>query len=109
MDRATFCSRFGGVYEHTPWICESAWDAGLVNDVVQANVSSALPPILEKYFEEHASTAQKLSLLTSYPDLAGKLSVAKELSVESAQEHEVAGLDQCSPGELADFQKLNTE
>ncbi|CAE7363148.1 unnamed protein product [Symbiodinium natans] len=105
MNRDAFLSRSGGVYEKTPWICEGAWDAGFIRESL--DLHGGLPSLLESFFEQHASAAQRLELLRSHPDLAGKLAAAKQLTVESTQEQKGAGLDQCSPEELAEFQALN--
>ena len=29
LDRAAFVERFGGVFEHSPWVAETAYEAGL--------------------------------------------------------------------------------
>ena len=29
MGKEAFVARFGGVFEHSPWIAEGAWDVGL--------------------------------------------------------------------------------
>lgn len=29
LDRDAFVSRFGDIYEHSPWVAELTWDAGL--------------------------------------------------------------------------------
>jgi 2-oxo-4-hydroxy-4-carboxy-5-ureidoimidazoline decarboxylase len=48
----------------------------------------------------------KLSLLRAHPDLAGKLALA-DLTASSQSEQKGAGLDQCTPDELARFTELN--
>ena len=32
LDRAPFVATYGHVFEHSPWIAEAAWDAGLPAD-----------------------------------------------------------------------------
>ena len=27
-DKDAFISRFGGIYEHSPWVAETVWDSG---------------------------------------------------------------------------------
>lgn len=65
--------------------------------------------IFHHLFQQNATSEQKLALLTSHPDLAGKMAVANQLSTESTSEHKGAGLDQCTPEEMAEFQKWNAE
>ncbi|ORE93484.1 hypothetical protein ATO13_12441 [Stappia sp. 22II-S9-Z10] len=96
--REAFVTRYGGVYEHSPWVAERAWDGGIAEagDVV---------PVLARVVERAGHEAQ-LALLRAHPDLAGKLGVG-ELTPESAQEQAGAGLDQCSAEEFAEFTALN--
>jgi len=101
LDRAGFLARYGGVYEHSPWIAAAVWDAGEAGDEAEAlaNVMAARV--------EAADEASKLALLRAHPDLAGRLAVRGELTAESTSEQAGAGLDRCSPGEFAEFQRLN--
>lgn len=103
MTRDAFVARFGGVYEHSPWVAERAWDAGLGEETATAGgLSGAL------HAQVLAGTdAERLALLRAHPDLAGKLALAGGLTAESSAEQAGAGLDQCTPEELAEFQSLN--
>ena len=47
-------------------------------------------------------------MIRAHPDLAGRASIAGELTAESTEEQASAGLDRCSPEEYARFQSLNT-
>lgn len=55
-----------------------------------------------------AVDGDKLTLLRAHPDLAGKLALA-ELTHSSQNEQTGAGLDQCTPDELARFTQLNDD
>ena len=96
LSRAAFVDRFGGVYEHSPWVAENAFDAGLGADAATpAGLSAAL----------HAQVMaggrdRQLALLRAHPDLAGKLALAGGLTADSTAEQAGAGLDQCTPEEL---------
>ena len=100
-DRATasrdFVARFGGVYEHSPWIAEDAARNG-----PPADPAAAMRAIVDA-----APRAAQLVLLRAHPDLAGRLAVAGELTADSSAEQAGAGLDRCTPGEFAEFQELN--
>ena len=97
-DRDAFVARYGGVYEHSPWVAERAWDGGApeAGDVV---------PALRRVVERAGHAAQ-LALLRAHPDLAGRLGVGA-LTADSAAEQAGAGLDQCSEAEFAEFTALN--
>ena len=101
LDRAGYLSRYGGVYEHSPWIAEAVWDAGAVPDTVAA-LADAMAECVEA-----AETKAQLALLRAHPDLAGKLAVRGELTSDSTSEQAGAGLDCCSPKEFEEFQRLN--
>lgn len=105
MDRARFVARFGGVFEHSPWIAERAHDLelGPAHDRA-AGVHSALCRVFRT-----ASRAERLDVLRAHPDLAGKLAAAGRLTAESTAEQAGAGLDRLSDTERADLQRLNAD
>lgn len=105
LTRQAFLARFAGVYERSPWIAEAAWDAGLPPD-------ADTPEGLSRAFDaqvQAAGRAPQLALLRAHPDLAGRLALAGGLTAESTSEQAGAGLDQCTPQELAEFQALNAD
>jgi len=101
MDRQGFLARYGGVYEHSPWIAAAVWDAGRASDEV-ASLAAAMAEVADA-----APVTARLALLRAHPDLAGRLAVAGSLTAASAAEQAGAGLDRCSPAEFAEFQRLN--
>ncbi len=103
MDKASFVSRFGGIFEHSPWIAERAWglELGPAHDTA-AGLHSALARIFRS-----ASRAERLDVLTAHPDLAGKLAAAKRLTAESTAEQAGAGLDALTDAERTAFTELN--
>ena len=101
LSREAFVARFGGVYEHSPWVAEQVWDSGRVTDD-SAALAEAMAEVVEA-----AGTKAQLALLRAHPDLAGKLAVGGALTAESTAEQASAGLDRCKPGEFAEFQRLN--
>jgi 2-oxo-4-hydroxy-4-carboxy-5-ureidoimidazoline decarboxylase len=103
MSREAFIERFGGVFEHSPWIPAAVWDAGLTPKQDSApGLHAAMVRVLRQ-----ASDERKLELIRAHPDLAGRLAVQGELTVASSQEQASAGLDRCTPEEFARFQALN--
>ncbi len=105
LDRAVFIERFGGVYEHSAWIAEAVRDTGLSDghDAIET-MAAAMTDTLDAADDE-----AKLTPLRAHPGLAGKAAVRGELSGASTSEQAGAGLDQCSPAELARFQELNAK
>jgi OHCU decarboxylase len=103
IDRADFLDRFGGVFEHSPFVAERALDAGAVAlPLTAAGVHEALTGSFRK-----ASAAEQLGVLRAHPDLAGKLAIAGGLTEDSRKEQAGAGLDRLSPAEHARFTELN--
>jgi chitin deacetylase len=100
-----FVARFGGIFEHSPWIAERAHalELGPAHDS-----AAGLHNALARMFRS-ASPAERLGVLRAHPDLAGKLAAAKRLTAESTQEQASAGLDALTDAERADFQRLNTD
>ena len=101
MDVQEFISKYGGVYEHSPWVAESvAADAADVDDI------DGLAALMVDCVD-NAAPEKQLALIRAHPDLAGKAQVAGELTPDSTDEQASAGLDQCSKVEYERFQALN--
>jgi OHCU decarboxylase len=103
LTRTLFVERFGGVYEHSPWIAEAAYDATLS---AEADSAGGLAEAMARAAAK-GSDKQKRALTGAHPDLAGKLALAKALTVESTREQNSAGLDRLTPDELNRFGDLN--
>ncbi len=103
LNKVEFVRTFGGVYEHSPWIAEQAFDDELVES---ADTPEGLSAIMQKHVEAAGRLAQ-MDLLCAHPDLAGKLATTGALTHESTSEQAGAGLDACTPEEFERFQTLN--
>ncbi|HKP24015.1 MAG TPA: 2-oxo-4-hydroxy-4-carboxy-5-ureidoimidazoline decarboxylase [Dongiaceae bacterium] len=103
LDHTQFVALYGRVYEHSPWIVESAWSATLKpqHDTVEG-LHETLAAIVDA-----APHERQLALLNAHPDLAGRLAVRGELTAESTSEQASAGLDKCAPEEFRRFTELN--
>ena len=102
--RDEFVARFGGVFEHSPWIAERAFD----NDrIAEPLAAEAVHQALCNEFRA-ASPDERMGVLRAHPDLAGKLAIAGGLTEESKSEQSGAGLDRLSADEHARFTELNT-
>jgi OHCU decarboxylase len=104
MMRPEFVERFGGVYEHSPWVAEAVCDARLrpAHDGVKALHVAMIEAV------ETAPRERRLELLCAHPDLAGRLAIRGELTPASTAEQASARLDACTPAEFDRFQELNT-
>ena len=104
MERIEFVERFGGIFEHSPWIAERAFDLelGPAHDCA-AGIHNALCRMFRS-----ASRGERLGVLKAHPDLAGKLAEAGRLTAESTSEQASAGLDLLTDEERATFSALNT-
>lgn len=103
MTRSDFVARFGGVFEHSPWVAEGAWDQGLKPDTDgAAGLHRRMCAVLRS-----APADRQRAVLLAHPDLAGRLALAGELTNASTGEQASAGLDKCSAEELARFEALN--
>ena len=103
MERSAFLDAFGGVFEHSAWIAERAFDGelGPVHDS-----AAGLHSALARQFRL-ASESERLGVLRAHPDLAGKLAAAKRLTAESSAEQASAGLDALTDEERGRFTELN--
>lgn len=99
-----FLDRFGAIYEHSPWVAQSAFQNGIdLEDDTALGLSDTFSLIVER-----APYDFKLKLLRAHPELAGKLALENKLTSESKSEQSSAGLDQCSPSEYKRFHDLNS-
>ncbi len=103
LSREAFVAKFGGVFEHSAWIAEGAWDAGLGG---VPNSIDGLIGAMEGVMRA-AGADRQLALVRAHPDLAGKLAVSGDLTRESTAEQASAGLDHCTAAEFAQFQTYN--
>ncbi len=103
LSRADFAERFGHIFEHSPWIPEAAYDAGLPADADTAQgLHRALCAVLQA-----APGNRKRDLINAHPDLAGRLARGGELTADSTKEQASAGLDQLTDAEYELFTALN--
>ena len=100
MDRGLFVSRFGGVFERSPWVAEGAWERRPFEDLDGLHGAFV-------WTVSDAPEERRVALIRAHPDLAGKAALAGELTEESANEQASAGLDRLSPAEYERFHRLN--
>lgn len=91
-----------GLYEHSPWIAESALAQRPFTSLAQ--LKHAMTQVLSA-----AGRDAQLDLIRAHPELAGKAMVSKSLTAESTKEQNKAGLADCTPAEFAKIQQLNAD
>jgi 2-oxo-4-hydroxy-4-carboxy-5-ureidoimidazoline decarboxylase len=101
MSRTAFVDTLGGVFEHSPWVAERAWEArpfaGL--DALHHAMVDAV---------RRATPASLIALLRAHPDLAGQAARIGAMASSSHAEQSSAGLDRLTGAEYERFQELNT-
>jgi 2-oxo-4-hydroxy-4-carboxy-5-ureidoimidazoline decarboxylase len=103
LDRDAFVERFGGIFEHSPWIAETAWESrpwpGL------PALHAAMCAVVRA-----APRQAHLALIRAHPDLVGRAALSGTLTRASTAEQRAAGLDRgaLTPAEIARFVEANT-
>ena len=95
-----FVARFGGLFEHSPWVAEWVLVKRPFYSV------DAMLTFMEKAVVR-GGWRRQLQLLRSHPRLADKVAIADGLTKASASEQASAGLDQLTPEEYTRFNELN--
>ncbi len=105
MAQTDFVAAFGGIFEHSQWVAEGAFDLelGPAHDSA-VGLHNALCRVFRT-----ATQDARLGVLTAHPDLAGKLAAAGRLTSESTSEQASAGFDMLTDDERETFTRLNTE
>ena len=101
MTTHDFISRYGGIYDQSPWVAEqvAAIAAGIDDPDRLAELMADCV--------DNAAREQQLALIRAHPDLADRAQLAGELTAASTAEQASAGLDQCSKVEYERFKALN--
>jgi len=95
-----FVARFGGVFEHSPWVAERAWNQrpfSSVESIFQAMVAAV----------RHATPAEHLALICAHPELAGREAGAGALTADSTGEQGRLGFLDLQKGEWLRTGELN--
>ena len=100
LEQNDFVRLIGPVFEHSPWIAETAWSQRPF-----ASLEKLHAALCESVRD--AGEAKQLALILAHPDLVGKLARAGCLTKESTREQASAGLDRLTADELQRFSELN--
>src|SRR3954470_16780053 len=101
-DRASFVRHLGHLFELSPWVAAETWPRRPFRDA--ADLHAKLCATMRG-----ATYERQLALIEAHPDLAGRLAQQQKLTTESTREQASAGLSTLTPGELAEFQRLNRQ
>jgi len=103
LSRDDFIARFGGIFEHSAWVAEGAYDHGLGPESdTPEGLHTDMAAIMRA-----AAKERQLALINAHPDLAGKLHAAGRLTQDSTKEQSSAGLDMLTDAERRRFTELN--
>jgi 2-oxo-4-hydroxy-4-carboxy-5-ureidoimidazoline decarboxylase len=102
MTEAAFLRRYGGVYEHSPWIARAVFARGGGAAGSWEELDAQFRAVIGEAGEQ-----QQRNLLNAHPELACAPAEQAQLTKASRREQSGAGLDQCSPAEFEEFQRLN--
>ncbi|MEM7778302.1 MAG: allantoinase PuuE [Pseudomonadota bacterium] len=103
LDRDRFVALYGGIFEHSPWVADRAFDLEMGP---AHNTAIGLHNLLCRAFRS-ATKDERLGVLQAHPDLAGRLAAAKRLTDASTREQASAGLDALTDAERQRFVELN--
>jgi 2-oxo-4-hydroxy-4-carboxy-5-ureidoimidazoline decarboxylase len=96
LGKREFTARLGGVFEHSPWIAERAWEKRpfhSLEDLHRAMLDALC----------HATQEEKLRVVRAHPELAG----SETLTASSSSEQMRLGFTTLSKTELQEMNELN--
>ena len=105
MDAGTFADTYGGIFEHSAWVAERAYNLELGPAF---DTGAGLHAAMVQIFCA-ATQGERMKVLRAHPDLAGKLAAAKRLTAESTSEQASAGLDALTDAERSQFTQMNDD
>jgi OHCU decarboxylase len=95
-----FVARFGGVFEHSPWVAERAWKNHPFHSLDELH--QAMMQVVLK-----ASRQEQLALVRAHPELAGAEAKEGTLTVDSSSEQGRLGFTRLNRNELEKMAELN--
>jgi OHCU decarboxylase len=99
-DQQAFIARFGGVFEHSPWVAERIWHK-------RPFASAAALHREMMHAVRNARPAEILALIRAHPELAGREAKAGGLTADSSGEQGRLGFTALSREEFAKMQDIN--
>ena len=99
-DKQAFVARFGGVFEHSPWVAERSWEGRPFASL--RSLHEEMMRVVSK-----ASAAERLALVRSHPELAGREAKQGELTADSSSEQGRLGFTSLGREEFLRVQEIN--
>ena len=99
-DHRGFVLALERIFEHSPWVAEAAWQRRPFESF-EALYRALVDAMRGAGPEAH------LRLIRVHPELSGKALAGETMTQDSRAEQAGAGLDRCSPDELAHLRDLN--
>jgi 2-oxo-4-hydroxy-4-carboxy-5-ureidoimidazoline decarboxylase len=97
---ATFVSALGGIFEHSPWVAEQAYEQRPFASTEELH-SKMLAAV-------HAAPLEaRLALIRAHPELAGSEAAAGTLTADSTSEQARLGFNALSRGEFGRMARIN--
>ena len=100
LELAQFAARFGGVFEHSPWVAERAWQRRPF-----ANVEGLFQAMAAEVHS--AALSEQLALIRAHQELAGREAEAGALTADSTGEQGRLGLLELEQDEFMRIAALN--
>ena len=100
QDKEAFVARFGGVFEHSPWVAERVWPKGPF-----ASVEALHREMMHTV--RNARRAEILALIRAHPELAGREAKEGGLTADSSGEQGRLGFTSLGREEFVKMQALN--
>jgi OHCU decarboxylase len=100
MGEREFVERFGGVFEHSPWVASRAWRKRPF-----ASIDALHEAMMQVLFE--AKKEEQLALVLAHPELAGAEAKEGTLTPDSSTEQGRLGLNRLTPSEFNRIAALN--
>ncbi len=99
-DRAQFVAALGAVFEHAPWVADTAYAARpfASRDALHGAMMAAV---------ERAPADRRVEFLNGHPELGSRAEIVADLTRDSRDEQMSAGLTRLSADESAWFQARN--
>lgn len=100
MEQTAFVTKFGGIFEKSPWVADEAWHSKPFASLDDMHASMVR---VVKY----APLPKQLALLQAHPDLAGKEAQAGAMTSSSVSEQASAGLNALPKPEMTQISDFN--
>lgn len=100
LDRDGFVAALGGVFEHSPWVAQRAWEYRPF-----ANVAALHAAMMR--VAQGAAREEQLALIRAHPELAGREATEGTLTADSTSEQGRLGFTALSRTEFERMADLN--